>query len=98
MTDGTLTLEMLDAAIEKMRQPCRPWVSYASLGYLGLRLAMEWDAGVANGTYKPEDWEAWVQVKFAALFGESVPQTERIPIYRPLGQTERERGKWKRRR
>ena len=98
MTDGTLTLEMLDAAIGEMRQSGRPSVSYDSLGYLALRMALEWDAGIAAGTLNPEDREAWAQVKFAALFGESVPQTERIPIPRPLEQTERERGKWKRRR
>jgi len=97
MTDAPLTGELLDAALEKMQHPLTHIVSYGSLDYLALRLEAEWNAGVADGSLKPEDLVSWANARLVDVFGVAIPQTERIPIAQPLGQTEKERGKWKRR-
>ena len=66
-----LTLEILDAAIAKMREPvtCH-YVSLASIDMLALRLASESEAGVADGSLRQSDMTAWAKRKIADAFGE----------------------------
>ena len=97
MTDGTLTPELLGAAIEKMKASTVPYVPYTSLDVLADRLFAESAALLAAGSLTLDGLPAWARAKLADVFGVAIPQTERIPIAQPLGQTERERGKWKRR-
>ena len=93
-----LTFSALSAAITKVDEQRYPSVSLASIDMLCLRLAAEFEKGLADGTLKEEDLAPWTRRKMAEAFGTEPIETERIPIPRPLEQTERERGKWKRRR
>jgi len=98
MTDQhVLTLVNLDAALAQLGQPVRHYVSYGSVEFLAQRLYAEACAAVADGSLKQEDMLEWTRGKLKEVFGTEYVKPERIPITQPLGQTERERGKWKRR-
>ena len=98
MTEPVLTLKMLEDALKQMDEIVCPAVTLESIPFLAMRLQTEWEMGVAAGRLKPEDLEPWTRAKMAEVFGADYVRPERIPIYPPIGPSERERGKWRRRR